>query len=176
MTVGYVKSQRQLHLSMRRNYSMARTMPNVGLRMMRRADFELIRTMQARWPVEIEFEGSHTVRLFGYTAEATRDAAHDLQRLIPWTASAEMQLPERAAFKAWIINAYGGVNKMCRATGALVRYLDANRILVCADTNRGLDCLLKLMQTNVPDTQIDGIQLSHSEPLLKCRWASLTED
>ena len=176
MTVGYVKSQRQLHLSMRRNYSMARTMPNVGLRMMRRADFELIRTMQARWPVEIEFEGSHTVRLFGYTAEATRDAAHDLQRSfrgpLQQKCSCQNEQPSRHGSSMHTVASTRCVARRARS----VRYLDANRILVCADTNRGLDCLLKLMQTNVPDTQIDGIQLSHSEPLLKCRWASLTED
>jgi predicted nuclease of predicted toxin-antitoxin system len=170
VTVGYIKRRKQLHLSMRRLFSLARTVPAVGVKQLRRDDYALIRTMELCWPAEVELEDEYTVRIFGRTAEAVRTAAQYLQQQIPWTASVTVQL-DRPRFQQWMRKAFGGgVGSMSRATGTLVRYHDAHSLLLCAISNRELNALLQQIQKHVPGLQVRTLQSARSEPLMPCRW------
>jgi len=88
VTVLYIRSRKSLHLSMRRNFALARTMPRTGRRLLRRNDHQWQMQLERQRPVEIVLEGPHTVRVFGATAEAVRETACELDHQVPWTASA----------------------------------------------------------------------------------------
>jgi predicted nuclease of predicted toxin-antitoxin system len=174
VTVSYVKARKRLYLSLRRGYCMARTMPTAGLRQLRRTDHQLVRAIQGQWPVEIAFEEAHVVRVYGVTSESVREVISHLHRLIPWSASALIQV-DRLAFKAWVKATYGSLGKMGQATSAWLNFHHDNRLCICAETNRGLDSILTLIQQHNPDMQVCGLQAARSEPLTRCQWPSLND-
>jgi len=170
VTVRFVKSRKQLHLSMRRAYTSARTVPHLGLKRLRRHDHALLREICERWLVEFEFVGAHGLRIYGVTTSEVRDATNYLRRHIPWTASATVEL-DTVAFRNWTHAAYGGgVGKMALATCALIQYHSANSMVICAGSNRDLDSLLCLIHAHVPNLQVFDFQTARSEPITACRW------
>jgi predicted nuclease of predicted toxin-antitoxin system len=174
VTVLYVRSRKTLHLSMRRNFALARTMPRSGLRLLHRNDYQWQTQLERQRPVEIVVEGPHTVRLFGATAEAVRETACDLERQVPWTASAVITVntPE---FKAWINPAVGGLAKFARSTGTAIQHIYGGRALICAGTNRELDHVLNIIRTQVPSIEISDVQPARTEALHTCAWPTLEE-
>ena len=169
VTVLYIRSRKTLHLSMRRNFALARSMPRTGPRLLRRNNYQWQTQLERQRPVEIVLEGPHTVRVFGATAEAVRETACELDREVPWTASAVIttNTPE---FKAWIMPAFGGLAKLARSTGAAMQYWHGGRVLICAATNRELDHVLNLIRTHVPSIDISDLQSARLEALHACAW------
>lgn len=173
VTVRYSRTKRQLHLSMRRAFSLARTLPTLGLKQLRRADKAMIHELQTRWPVEIVVEGEHMLRIYGLTADAVRDAARHLQQKIPWVASAVVRLDKQKLF-AWCHTAFGGgVDALAQATGTMVRYQYPEAISLFAASNRELDGVVRLIQAHLPDLQVEEFQAARSESLSPCRWEQL---
>lgn len=174
VTLVYIRSRKTLHLSMRRNFALARTMPSTGPRLLRRNDYQWQTQLERQQPVEIVLEGPHSVRVFGATAEAVRETACDLDREVPWTASAVItaNTPE---FKAWIMPAFGGLAKFARGTGTANQHWHGGRVLICAATNRELDHVLNLLRTHVPSVEISDVQSARSEALHACAWPQLEE-
>jgi predicted nuclease of predicted toxin-antitoxin system len=169
VTLVYIRSRKTLHLSMRRNFALARTMPSTGPRLLRRNDYQWQTQLERERPVEIVVEGPHTVRVFGATAEAVRETACKLDREVPWTASAIItaNTPE---FKAWIMPAFGGLAKFARSTGTAMQHWHGGRVLICAATNRELDHVLNLIRTHVPSIDIHEVQSARLEALHACAW------
>jgi hypothetical protein len=169
VTLVYLRPRKVLHLSMRRHFAWARTMPRTGSRLLRRNDHQWQTQLEQQQPVEIVLEGPHTVRVFGATAEAVRDTACALDRQVPWTASAVITA-NTPAFKGWINPTFGGLTKFARSTGIALQHWHGGRVLICAATNRELDHVLTLLRTHVPSTDISDVQSARTEALHACAW------
>ncbi len=132
VTVHYVKARKQLQLSMRRQYSQARSMPTQGLKQLRRGDYSLVRVLQQQELVEIVLEAAHAVRIYGVSPEAVRGASGRLDQQLPWNCSAVLRL-NKAELQQWMRSVFGGgVGKLSQATGTLVRHVGTRSLIVCA--------------------------------------------
>ena len=169
VTVEYVQICRTLHLSMRREFAQARTLPRFASPLLSRHDNLLQQQLQTRRPVEIVFERRNVVRVFGATVEAVRETAAELDRLVPWTASAVFAVPVEA-FKGWVMPTFGGLAKFARSTGTAMRFCVAARLPDLSETNRQL-YVLNIIQAHVPGIEIRTMHLGHSEAIHACAWS-----
>jgi predicted nuclease of predicted toxin-antitoxin system len=174
VTVLYVRSRNTLHLSMRRNFALARTMPRVGLRSLRRNNHRWRRQLEQQRPVEIVIEEPHTVRVFGADAEAVRATAGELDHHVPWTASAAIAF-RMPALKAWVTSAFGSFARFAHSTGVALHWRHDGRVVICAATNRELDHVLNLVRLHVPETALCSLQSARTEALHTCAWPPLDE-
>jgi len=174
VTVQYVRSRKVLHVSMRRNFALARTMIPAGLRALRRSDYQWKTRLETERPVEIVFEEPCTVRVFGETGDAVRETANELDREAPWSASAVLR-SELTALKKWVESAFGRWKTLADSTGTMISLRSDGLIQVGAATNRELDHVIQLLQIHVPGTEVMQLQAARFEPLHACAWPLLDE-
>jgi hypothetical protein len=95
VTVEYIQICRTLHLSMRREFAQARTLPRFASPLLSRHDNLLQQQLQTRRPVEIVFERRNVVRVFGAT-----DVLNIIQAHVPGIEIRTMHLGHSEAIHA----------------------------------------------------------------------------
>jgi hypothetical protein len=164
VAIRYVKSRKRLLLSMRRQFSFARSMPARFQRHLRKDDHRVQRAIEDATGTEIVQETPNRIRVFSDSLESLIEAGERLRERFPWTCEAVV-LVDRPAFRQWVLTEFAGVRRFADQMQVRVESDHLGRLLIWAAADSLVENALNTISTAVPEMLVQDFIRSFVEPV-----------
>jgi hypothetical protein len=164
VVIRYLKSRKRLLLSMRRQFTFARSMPARFQRHLRRNDHRIQREIQDATGCEIIQETPNRLRLFSDSVDSLLEAGERLRELFPWTCEAVV-LVDRPAFRQWVLTEFAGVRRFADQMQVRIDSDHLGRLMIWAAADSLVENALNTISTAVPEMLVQDFIRSFIEPV-----------